>query len=88
MAINARIQGTAADLMKMAMIAVARRLADEAPDARLLLTVHDELVLEVPEAEIEPVGRLVQTEMEGVAELAAPLVVDLGSGRSWYEAKD
>jgi DNA polymerase-1 len=88
MAINARIQGTAADLMKKAMIAVARRLADEAPDARRLLTVHDELVLEVPEAEIEPVGRLVQTEMEGVAELAAPLVVDLGSGRSWYEAKD
>ena len=88
MAINARIQGTAADLMKKAMIAVARRLAAERPDSRLLLTVHDELVLEVPAAESDDVGRLVKTEMEGVADLAAPLAVDLGSGRSWYDAKE
>lgn len=88
MAINARIQGTAADLMKMAMIAVARRLAAERPESRLLLTVHDELVLEVPAGEEAAVGELVKAEMEGVAELAAPLVVDLGWGASWYEAKE
>jgi DNA polymerase-1 len=87
MAINARIQGTAADLLKQAMIAVDRRLRREHPGARLLLTVHDELLFEVPEAEVEPIGRLVRQEMEGVAQLAAPLVVDVGSGKSWYDAK-
>jgi DNA polymerase I len=88
MAINARIQGTAADLLKKAMVAVARRLADEHPAARLLLTVHDELVLEVPRGEEDAVGALVKTEMEGVAELTAPLVVDVGWGESWYAAKE
>jgi DNA polymerase-1 len=87
MAINARIQGTAADLLKQAMIAVDRRLRREHPGARLLLTVHDELLFEVPQAEVEPIGRLVRQEMEGVAQLAAPLVVDVGSGKSWYDAK-
>jgi DNA polymerase I len=87
MAINARIQGTAADLLKQAMIAVDCRLRREHPGARLLLTVHDELLFEVPEAEVEPIGRLVRQEMEGVAQLAAPLVVDVGSGKSWYDAK-
>jgi len=88
MAINARIQGTAADFMKKAMIEVDRRLRAEAPEARLLLTVHDELVLEVPEADAERVAELVRTEMAGVADLAVPLVVDAGWGRSWYEAKE
>jgi DNA polymerase I len=88
MAINARIQGTAADFMKKAMIEVDRRLRTEAPDARLLLSVHDELVLEVPEGEAERVGELVRESMAGVAQLAVPLVVDLGWGRSWYEAKE
>jgi len=87
MAINARIQGTAADLMKIAMIRVADRLRDEAPGSELLLTVHDELVLEVPEDEVETVAGQVTAEMEGVAELAVPLVVDVGWGKSWYEAK-
>jgi len=87
MAINARIQGTAADLLKLAMIAVDRRLKQENPNARLLLTVHDELVLEVPEAEVEAVAKVVKEEMEGVARLAVPLVVDVGWGKSWYEAK-
>ncbi len=87
MAINARIQGTAADLLKLAMIATDRRIRKEHPDARLLLTVHDELVLEVPEASAEPVSRLVREEMEGVAKLQVPLVVDAGWGPSWYEAK-
>jgi DNA polymerase-1 len=87
MAINARIQGTAADLLKLAMIATDRRLRKEHPDSRLLLTVHDELVLEVPEANAEPVAVLVREEMEGVAQLQVPLVVDAGWGPSWYEAK-
>jgi DNA polymerase-1 len=87
MAINARIQGTAADLLKQAMIAVDRRLRREHPGARLLLTVHDELLFEVPQAAVEPIARLVRQEMEGVAQLAAPLVVDVGSGKSWYDAK-
>jgi DNA polymerase-1 len=87
MAINARIQGTAADLLKLAMIAVDRRLKKENPGARLLLTVHDELVLEVAEGEVEAVAKIVREEMEGVAELAVPLVVDVGWGKSWYEAK-
>jgi DNA polymerase I len=88
MAINARIQGTAADLMKEAMIAVDRRLRRDHPQGRLLLTVHDELVLEVPEAGAAEVGEMVQAEMAGVADLAVPLVVDVGTGRSWYDAKD
>jgi DNA polymerase I len=87
MAINARIQGTAADLLKKAMIAIDRRLRREHPDARLLLTVHDELVFEVPAAQAEPVAKIVKEEMEGVAQLKVPLVVDVGWGESWYEAK-
>jgi len=87
MAINARIQGTAADLLKLAMIAVDKRLQKEHPEVRLLLTVHDELVLEVPEGEVEAVAKIVKEEMEGVAQLAVPLVVDVGWGKSWYEAK-
>jgi len=87
MAINARIQGTAADLLKKAMIAVDCRLRDEHPEARLLLTVHDELVFEVPEGEVEKVAEKVKREMEGVAQLSVPLVVDAGWGRSWYDAK-
>ncbi|HSS49455.1 MAG TPA: DNA polymerase, partial [Thermoanaerobaculia bacterium] len=87
MAINARIQGTAADLLKIAMIAIDRRLREEFPGSRLLLTVHDELVLEVPEKDAETVAALVKKEMEGVASLAVPLEVEVGWGKSWYEAK-
>jgi DNA polymerase-1 len=87
MAINARIQGTAADIMKLAMIRLDRRLAAEHPAASLLLTVHDELVLEVPEADAEAVAAVAKAEMAGVIELAAPLVVDVGWGRTWYDAK-
>ena len=87
MAINARIQGTAADLQKKAMIAVDHRLRRQFPQAKLLLTVHDELVLEVPEAQLDEVTRLVVEEMQGVETLTVPLVVDAGSGRTWYDAK-
>ncbi|KAB2950395.1 MAG: DNA polymerase I, partial [Thermoanaerobaculia bacterium] len=87
MAINARIQGSAADLLKRAMIAVDRRLAAEHPRARLLLTVHDELVLEAPEPEARAVGELVRAEMAGAAELAVPLEVEVGVGATWSDAK-
>ncbi|MBP9142908.1 MAG: DNA polymerase I [Thermoanaerobaculia bacterium] len=87
MAINARIQGTAADLMKLAMIAVDRRLRAEHRQARLLLSVHDELVVEAPADEAPAVAELVRSEMAGVAELAVPLVVDSGIGPTWFDAK-
>jgi DNA polymerase-1 len=87
MAINARIQGTAADLLKLAMIAVDRRLRREFPDTSLLLTVHDELVLETPEEGVERVAAALAEEMEGVADLDVPLVVDSAWGATWYDAK-
>jgi DNA polymerase-1 len=87
MAINARIQGTAADLLKKAMIAIHRRLLEEHPETHLILTVHDELVFEVPDTDIEAVSELAQTEMESVDALRVPLLVDLGHGRTWYDAK-
>jgi DNA polymerase-1 len=86
-AINARIQGSAADLLKRAMISLAARLAAEHPRARLLLTVHDELVLEAPAAEAGAVAALARREMEGAAELAVPLVADVGIGATWSAAK-
>ena len=87
MAINARIQGTAADLLKLAMIRVDRRLSREQPESKLLLTVHDELVLEVPDGDVAAVSDLVRHEMEQVEPLDVPLVVDLGHGKTWYDAK-
>ena len=86
-AINTPIQGTAADIMKMAMIAVHRRLKEEGRQARMVLQVHDELVLEVPEAEVEPVARLVRTAMENVVRLDVPLVAEVKTGRNWRECK-
>ncbi len=87
MAINARIQGTAADILKKAMVRVERRLLAERSRAALLLTVHDELVLEAPAGEVETVGAWVKEEMEGAERLDAPLQVDVGWGADWYEAK-
>ncbi len=87
MAINARIQGTAADLLKKAMIAVDERLRTAHPQTHLLLTVHDELVLEAPAGEAEAVAALVREEMAGVERLRVPLVVDTGCGPSWFDAK-
>ncbi|MDX1632806.1 MAG: DNA polymerase I, partial [Thermoanaerobaculia bacterium] len=87
MAINARIQGTAADLLKLAMVEVHRRLREERPETRLLLTVHDELVFETPAEGVEAVAGLVREEMEEIAELTVPLEVETGWGRNWYEAK-
>jgi DNA polymerase-1 len=86
-AINAPIQGTAADLMKMAMINVHERLKREKLGARIILQVHDELLLEVPESECDKTGEVVRREMESVHKLSVPLVVDVGVGRNWMEAK-
>ncbi|GEJ59141.1 DNA polymerase I [Anaeromyxobacter diazotrophicus] len=86
MAVNTPIQGTAADLIKIAMIRVDRELAARGLDARLLLQVHDELVLEVAERDAEAAAELVRTQMGAAAELAVPLEVEVGTGRSWAEA--
>ncbi|MDP6931353.1 MAG: DNA polymerase I [Myxococcota bacterium] len=90
-AINTPIQGSAADLVKIAMVRVHGRLAREAPEGRLLLQVHDELVLEVPEAQVEAVSAIVIDEMRSAGnaygvQLCVPLVVDTGSGESWNAA--
>ena len=86
-ALNAVVQGSAADLIKLAMLDLHRCLPEEAPGTKMLLQIHDELVFEVPEAEIEPVTRLVIERMEGAMALDVPLVVDAAHGRDWFAAK-
>jgi DNA polymerase-1 len=85
-AVNAPIQGTAADLIKAAMIGIHRRTEKESRKTKLILQIHDELVFEVPEDEIEGMRQVVKEEMEGVAELRIPLKVDIGIGKNWAEA--
>jgi len=85
-AVNTPIQGSAADIIKLAMIALEARLADSPLASSMLLQVHDELVLEVPEAELEPAREMVRECMEGAAELRVPLKVDFGWGDNWLEA--
>jgi len=84
-AMNAPIQGTAADIMKMAMLAVDKRLENERLDARIVMQVHDELVVEVKDEDAELCARLVKEEMEGVARLSVPLTVDVTVGKNWLE---
>ncbi len=86
MAVNTVIQGTAADLIKKAMVAVDRSIEAAALEAVMILQVHDELVFEASPGDLEALSALVREQMEGVAKLAVPLVVDLGQGRSWREA--
>ncbi|MDJ0765782.1 MAG: DNA polymerase I [Myxococcota bacterium] len=86
MARNTPIQGTAADLLKKAMVAIQKRLDADNQGVRMILTVHDELVFEVPEDELDRVKPLVQEEMERALDLNVPLVVDLGAGPNWAEA--
>ena len=86
-AINAPIQGTAADLIKKAMVAIDGDIEKQHLKSKLLLQVHDELVLEVEETETEQVTTLVKEHMEGVARLEVPLRVDMGMGPSWFDAK-
>jgi DNA polymerase-1 len=84
---NSPLQGSAADLIKIAMINIHRALREEQLQSRLLLQVHDELVLEVPPAELDRVKSMVREHMEGAAQLDVPLVVDIGVGPNWLEAK-
>ena len=86
-ALNMPIQGTAADIIKLAMVRVHSRLAREGLAARLIMQVHDELIVECPEEEAPRVEALLQQEMQGVAELSVPLLAEAHSGRNWLAAK-
>ena len=86
-AVNTPLQGTAADLIKIAMIRIDRSLREQELRTRLLLQVHDELVLESPEEEAAGIREMVKREMEGVYHLNVPLVVDTGAGLNWRDAK-
>jgi DNA polymerase-1 len=85
-AINAPIQGSAADIMKMAMVAVAREFKEQKLRSKLILQVHDEIVVDLVASEREVVESIVRRSMEGAAELSIPLVVDVGVGKNWLEA--
>ena len=84
---NMPIQGTAADIIKIAMVRVDERLKRENMQARLILQVHDELIVEVPEAESEKAAKILQEEMENAVQLSVPLTADAAIGKTWYDAK-
>lgn len=86
-AMNAPIQGTAADIIKVAMIGVSRRLKEKQMKSRLVLQVHDELLIETYIPELEQVEEILKEEMERAADLKVPLLVDMHTGNNWYEAK-
>ena len=84
-AMNAPIQGTAADVMKLAMIKVYERLKRDVPEAHLVMQVHDELIVEAPDERVEQVAKILREEMEGAVSLSVPLTVDVTSGKNWLE---
>ena len=86
-AMNAPIQGTAADIIKIAMIRVSERLKREQLKSRLILQIHDELLIEAEKEEVEQVKTILREEMQGAAELSVRLEVDMHTGNTWYEAK-
>ncbi len=86
-ALNTPIQGTAADIIKLAMVRVDQRLINEGLKSRLILQVHDELIVEAEMSEIEEVKRILKEEMQGAMKLNVPLIVDMSVGKSWYDAK-
>lgn len=86
-AMNSPIQGTAADIMKLAMIRVENRLNAETKDSKLILQIHDELLVEAAKEEKETVARILKEEMEAAAQLAVPLVAEVKEGLTWYDAK-
>lgn len=86
-AMNAPIQGSAADIIKIAMVNVDRRLAESGLSARLVLQVHDELIVESPEDEKDAAAAILKEEMEKAYKLSVPLIVDMNSGKSWYDTK-
>lgn len=87
-AMNAPIQGAAADIIKIAMVRVYKKLREEDLDAKLILQVHDELIIEAAEKDKDRAEKILKDEMENAVKLAVPMTVDVNSGRSWYEAKD
>lgn len=87
-AMNAPIQGAAADIIKIAMVRVYKKLREEDLDARLILQVHDELIIEAAKKDKDRAEKILKDEMENAVKLAVPMTVDVNSGRSWYEAKD
>ena len=86
-AMNAPIQGTAADIIKIAMVKVSDALREKCPEAKLILQVHDELICEVPESKAETAAQILKEEMENAAKLSVPLRADVKTGKSWYETK-
>lgn len=86
-AMNTPVQGSAADIIKLAMVRVYNRLKEEKLKARLILQVHDELIIEAPDDEVEKVKELLKYEMENAVQLDVPLTVDMEAGRSWYDTK-
>ena len=84
---NMPIQGTAADIIKIAMVRVHQRLEQEQMRARLILQVHDELIVEAPEEEAEKAAAILKEEMEAAAQMAVRLSVDVNIGKTWYDAK-
>ncbi len=86
-AMNTPVQGSAADIIKLAMVRVYKRLRDEGLEAKLILQVHDELIIETPAAETVSVREILKQEMEGAVKLAVPLTIDMAEGTSWYDAK-
>jgi len=87
-AINAPLQGSAADIIKIAMIALHQRLQDTCPDAGMILQVHDELIVEAPIAQKEQVSAIMKEVMESAVALNVPLIVDIGYGNNWFEAHE
>lgn len=86
-AMNTPVQGTAADIIKLAMVHVHDRLERKVPTAKLLLQVHDELIVEVPLADADAAAKILHEEMQQVCELAVPLIADVNRGETWYDAK-
>jgi DNA polymerase-1 len=84
---NTPIQGTAADIIKIAMIKVSKRFEKENMQSRLILQIHDELIVEAPESEAKRAEEIMRKEMETAARLSVPLLVDISSGKSWFDAK-
>lgn len=87
MAINSPIQGTAADIIKMAMMKIDQEMKDKKLKSKMLLQVHDELIFEVVESELEVMKTLVREGMENIVTLDVPLKVDMGFGVNWYDLK-
>ena len=86
-AMNMPLQGTSADIIKIAMINVYNRLKTEKLQSKLILQIHDELIIDAPESEKQVVEKILKEEMENAVSLSVPLTVEVSSGKTWYEAK-